>query len=192
MEKDYLIQPNTNAYKLAIGNLIKAFPRMESEIIKEFFGYGSREHIGWTYVMTDKYLYMFDAANGMRFSSEILVKIPLNNVKKIGCGEFGFNTASYVILKDNMVIPLKVYNEIDEVKKSTQILDETIKSMGSCRGESDFYIAERIMVKPIMKKSEYVSDYLSPYQYCDMGEKKWDYLKKMEKLIKKIQKKISC
>lgn len=189
MKNDKFIKVNSKEFVFFVRAIHKAFPEFMHETIKYFSGFGSDEHLRWLYVISNDFMYMFDSSNGLSFNSILFFKIPLAEIKKVGYLNIGLNEVSYVSLINGDIIPIKVYTANDIVLQTMEdindlIVNGTIKIVHSIK---ECEVSEMIMSKPIIKRTEFEDDSLSPFIFKNRHNGLKEYINKRKRLIKKMK-----
>lgn len=175
MSKDRLVRINSKEFVLALRMLNKSFPNFIDEKVKYFSAMASDYSIGCLFVVTENYMYLYDASNGISFSKSILFEIPIKHTKAVGLATIGLTDVVYVTLHDGTVIPLKIYKDKDYVVSTVIDLNTMVKQkiITSNKGKNKYKSAAMVLVKPFEKMSGEDVDYLSPYEFQTMNDGKW-------------------
>lgn len=188
MKGDRLIKVNSKEFHFFIEALYMAFPECIDETIEYFCGYGSENHLYWLYVLTDDCLYMFDASNGLNMRTNMFFRIPVGLIKSVGMIECGLNTVSYVVLYSGEIIPLKVYSEIELLSEYLDDINKIINSKILKPTKTlQLETTEMILLKGIIKRTEFEDNALSPYEFKSNQNGLAEYLKKRKRLVKKLE-----
>ena len=189
MAKEYEIMVASNDFILSMRLLKEAYSDFENEKIMAFHGMAKPDHIVSLYVLTERNLYLYNAANSVKFMDSPIFKIPIGCISSFGYGKTGLTDIVYATLKDGSVITLKNYLESNQLVPAIVDINGLIKSdLVDVANEDKVEAVAMQLTKPVIKRDEYYGDYLSPYTFETKNGYYEEYMKKRESIVKKLKK----
>lgn len=178
---------------LPLRMLDEAYSDFHVERIRYFVSYRGDENTKCVYLLTDNHLYMYDSSNVLTMMEDLIFRIPVNLIKTIGMEHLMISDVIFVEMTDGKIIPIKYYGDSKEIEDDITAIN-TILHSDLLNTDEDFIDEQfrgvsMVMTKPTMSAKEYHADLLSPFEFDETPQKKYDYLIKKQSLIKKLQKK---
>ena len=190
MEKNFYIDLKNKNSKLALRFLTEAFPDFMDEEIVYFTYVGKSDHVKSLFVLTQNYFYMYDSSNGLNLLNDVVFAIPNSMIRALGTANLMLSECVYAALLDGTVIPFKIYEEEEKIKsdfvKMNSILGSNI--IHSEMKENIVRGTNMQLAKPILKRDEYMNDYLSPYHFEEKENLLKQYEEKVSSTVKKVKK----